>query len=188
MIKNSVLGLWGLLCLVTAQAWAQTEEQTLNDFHLTLYKDAQDLVDGVELFTKLEDRQVFFGVVCTRMSPFPLLQVLMFDDEVISESPRLLQVRYVIDGSDGASDGLQGVLRPTDTFEERSNKVRIEFNSTGLGSMQAMHQAYDGLLDKLSSSAVLRLELSHRTLGQHEYAFSLRGLGSLLAPYRDICR
>ncbi|MDX1347157.1 MAG: hypothetical protein R3189_02775 [Thiomicrorhabdus chilensis] len=175
--------------IVVAQGvQAVSQQKVMGDYHLTIYEDAQGSVDGIELFTKLADREAFFGVSCTRMSPFPLLQVLLFNDEVISESPRLLKLRYSLEGSTLQSDGLQGVLKATDSVEEHSNKIRIEFGSVGLGSMQAMQEAYDELLDKLAASKTLKLELSHRTLGNFEYGFSLKGLGSLLTPYRDICR
>lgn len=174
--------------LIAEGAIASSQQKVIGDYHLTIYEDAQGSVDGIELFTKLADKKVFFGVSCTRMSPFPLVQVLLFDDEVISESPRLLQVRYSMDGADWQSHGLQGVLKATDSVEERSNQVRIELNSSGLGSMRAMQEAYADFLDKLSMSKALQLELSHRRLGKFEYGFSLNGLGRLLAPYRDICR
>ncbi|NPA71428.1 MAG: hypothetical protein GXO35_01240, partial [Gammaproteobacteria bacterium] len=174
--------------LSTAYA-AKTAVQ--EDFHLSLYEDARGQVSALELFTKMPDREVYLGLTCTDMSPFPLLQVLLFNDEVLIESPRLLDIHYRIKDGMGAEVRsevmLQGVLKPIDTADEYSNKVRLELKSGQVKSMNVMLEKYQALLFSLRSGSEIELTLTHRTLGEHAYRFSLKGLNGLLTPYESVC-
>jgi len=61
------------------------ETQVNQDYHLSLYKDIQGSVDALELFTKAADKREFFGVTCSMQSPMPLIQVILFDDEIMRD-------------------------------------------------------------------------------------------------------
>lgn len=176
------------MLMFSSLSFAESEQQVLHDYHLTTYKDMQGSVQELELFTKLEDRDAFFGVTCTGMSPFPLLQVVLFNDEVLSDAPRLIQVDYKIDGKTATHPAaIQGILKAIDTVEERSNKIRIEVDAQKFRSMAEMKRAYQGLLDDLMSGERVSLQFTHRSIEGKTYRFSLKGLKPLLQPYEAIC-
>jgi len=162
------------------------ETKTQQDYHLSVYNDVQGSTDAIELFTKAADKRVFFGVTCSVQSPLPLVQVILFDDEVMSETPKLLTVNLSVDGKPIESE-LQGILKVIDNAEEFSNKVRIELVVKRGGSFQAFQDGYQALLARLQQGKVLSVQLSHRTLEVRDIEFSLNGLKPLLKPYQRVC-
>jgi len=176
-----------LSCLFAVNGMA--EQRVNQDFHLTTYAGQQGVISDIELFTKHESREVFFGITCSSMSPFPLIQVLLFNDEVISETPRFLRVSYLLDGPNSeGSPKLQGILKPVDTFEERSNKIRLELEPDHIRSLSGMNQGYEVLLQRLQSSKQVVFTFNSGAIGTHTYEFSLNGLSTLLEPYQSVCR
>jgi len=162
------------------------ETKTLQDYHLSVYKDVQGSTDAIELFTKAEDKRVFFGITCSIQSPLPLVQVILFDDEVMSETPKLLTVNLSVDG-EAIDSELQGILKVIDNADEFSNKVRIELVVKRGGSFQAFQDGYQALLERLQKGKVLSVKLNHRTLEMRDIEFSLNGLEPLLKPYQRVC-
>lgn len=175
--------------LLSHAAWAETQsEQVSGDYHLTLYQDVQGSVEGLELFTKQADQDVFFGVSCNAINPFPMLQILLFNEAIISESPRLLTLSYRIDGAEDANvQPVQGVLQARVNYEEISNKVRLELKPEHFASMAAMKRGYEDWLLALKAGKEVVFSLSHASFGQKRYAFSLRGFQALIAPYEEVC-
>lgn len=181
-----ILGLFAVLLTASAQA---AEQSVFQDYHLSVYRDAQQSVEHIELFTKMPDREVFFGVSCSSQSPFPMLEVLLFNDEVISESPRLLQADYSIDGrAVDAAFKWQAIIKYVNTFEEVSNRLRIELDPQSVKSMNVMQEAYQSLLENLKQGEKVSITFSHRALGAFTYDFSLQGLKQLLEPYQAVCK
>ncbi len=177
------------LMILGDSALAAKTTQTQGDFHLTLYTDSQGQLDDLELFTKVPDKDVYLGLTCSHMSPFPMLEVLLFNDEVLMDLPRLLTVHYQIDGKESATAiALQGILKPTDTADEYSNKVRLELDSGQVKTMGAMQTAYQTLLTQLKAGQSIEITLKHRGFGEKQYPFSLQGLKTLLTPNESICR
>ena len=131
MKGNRPVWLWMFVgVLFSGAALAEREQSVQGDFHRTLYLGQQGVVSDIELFTKQAEHEVFFGVTCSSMSPFPMLQILLFNDEVLSETPKFLSVRYRIDGeSIEHQPTLQGILQVVDTADEFSNKVRLELET-----------------------------------------------------------
>ncbi len=165
------------------------EQRVLDDYHLTVYYGQQELVSDIELFTKQPDKEVFFGVTCSSMSPFPLIQVLLFNDEVLSDSTRFLRVSYQVDQQKANNEqALQGILKAVDNFEERSNKVRLELDPDQLRSVGDMDRGYQALLSDLKSGKTLQITLHSGAIGKHNYQFSLQGLKALLEPHEAVCR
>ncbi|MDG6779135.1 hypothetical protein QCB44_10500 [Thiomicrorhabdus sp. zzn3] len=184
-----MLRILGLMAVVLTASVQAAEQSVFQDYHLSVYRDAQQSAEHIELFTKMPDREVFFGIRCSSQSPFPMLEVLLFNDEVMSELPRLLQADYRIDGQAGdPAFKWQAVLKPHNTFEEVSNRVRIELDPQSVKSMNVMQEGYQSLLENLKQGEKLEVTFSHRALGKPTYAFSLRGLKKLLEPYQDVCK
>ena len=137
------VALFTVLALLTTFVSAQSEQRVFEDYHLTVYKGEQGVVTGIELFTKHAEQEAFFGVTCTSMSAFPLIQILLFNDEVLSETPKFLGVSYRIDSEQVSHQpALQGVLKVEDSIDEHSNKVRLELKSGETRSMNVMDQSY----------------------------------------------
>ena len=162
------------------------ESKVLKDYHMSLYKDVQGSLDGFELFTKQEKKRVFFGLTCSIQSPLPLFQVILFDDEIIFETPKLLTVELSIDGVQ-LGQSLQGILKVVDTTEELSNTVRLELITQRGSSLQKLQERYKKLLVELQSGKELTVLLSHRTLESKYLTFSLDGLQGLLKPNQQLC-
>lgn len=182
-----------LSSVLSAPLMAQTPDKTelSGDYHLSLYNDMYGDVMELEAFTKQADKQVFFGIGCSSMSPFPVFQVLLFDDEILSETPKFMDVVYEIDGAKQPNtiQGLQAVLKPTLNADEISNHLRIELGSKGAqGELRVMNQSYGVMMDQFSKGKSLQVTFSHRKLGQKAYEFSLKGLDKVLQDYSKICR
>jgi len=180
-----------LLMLFVSSVFAQgqREQQVSEDFHLTAYLGQQGVVSDIELFTKQSEKEVFLGVTCSSMSPFPLLQILLFNDEVLSETPKFLSVNYRIDGeSIEHKPALQGILKVVDSVDEFSNKVRLELESGKIRSMNVMNEGYRTLLNDLKRGKQVAFTLNSRAFGTKQYVFSLKGLKALIEPYESVCR
>jgi len=162
------------------------ETQVSQDYHLSLYKDMQGSVDAVELFTKAEDKRDFFGITCSTQSPMPLIQVILFDDETMSETPKLLTINLDIDGV-AVNQKLQGIIKVVDNADEFSNKIRLDIVTQRGGSFNDLQDNYRELLKKLQQGKELTVHLSHRSLATKKVYFSLKGLGNLLKPYQNVC-
>lgn len=175
--------------LLSTSALAAKTTQTQGDFHLSLYKDSQEQLENLELFTKIADKAVYLGLTCSAMSPFPMLEVLLFNNEVLMESPGLLKVSYQIDGQvDASAITLQGVLKRVNSADEHSNKVRLELANGQVKTMGAMQVAYQDLLGQLKAGHSIDITLGHRKFGEKQFRFSLQGLNALLTPNESICR
>jgi len=162
------------------------ETQVLKDYHMSLYKDVQGSVDSFELFTKVEGKQQFFGLSCNRQSPLPLMQVLLFDQEIMSEQTRLVDVMVKID-SQPINETLNGILTVVDNADEFSNKIRFEVPPKYKSSFTTMQNSYRSLINQLQTGDMLSVKIKHRVLGEKEITFSLRGLNSLMAGHQAIC-
>lgn len=183
-LKTVLIGI-GLSGLAVAQP-DKTEQ--VGAYHLSLYQDVQGDVLDLEAYTKNPDKRVFFGVTCSAMSPFPAMQVLLFEDEIISETPRLLSASYQIDGQDGQAP-LQAILKAELTADRYLNQVRFEIDSSKIEkNMRLMQAAYGQLLDQLEQGKEITLSVEHRVLGKHQYQFTLEGLAKVLQPHQRICR
>ncbi|MEA1989777.1 MAG: hypothetical protein U9N57_11325 [Pseudomonadota bacterium] len=165
---------------------SSAESEVAQDYHMSIYKDVQGSTDAIELFTKAEDKGVFFGVTCSLQSAMPLIQVILFDDEIMSETPKLLSIKLEIDGKALPAE-LQGIINVVDNTEELSNKIRLEIVTKRGGSFQALQEAYKAMLITMQQGEALKVILSHRTLEAKEITFSLKGLKQLLQPNKAVC-
>lgn len=178
---------WALIAaMLPSLSVAAPTEQVNQDYHMTLYQDVQGSTDGFELFTKLADKKAFFGVTCSIQSPLPLMQVLLFDDQVLSETPKLLKAELSIDGKTDPL-ALNGVIKVVNTAQEYSNKIRLEVQPERGSSFLEMQQDYMQLLQRLQQGERLSVTFRHRTLEPQTYPFSLKGLAPLLAPRQKVC-
>lgn len=181
------------LVMVSNSALAAKTTVVQGDFHLTLYLDQQGQIDDLELFTKIADKAVYLGLTCSHRSPFPMLELLLFNNEVLVDSPALLKVAYQINGPINPQIGastvvLQGVLKAVDSADERSNKIRLELAHGQVTTMDMMQAAYQTLLEQLKAGDSVEITLKHQKFGEKQYHFSLQGLNALLAPNEAICR
>ncbi|WP_127470144.1 hypothetical protein [Thiomicrorhabdus aquaedulcis] len=188
---KKMASVWAVTLCTTAPALWAAQTQSMQDYHLSVYHGAQEQVSDIELFTKMPNKEVFFGVSCSEMSPFVMVQMVLLNDAVLLESPRLLSVSYKIDGVVQAI-ALQGIVTVVDTAEEYSNKVRFEL-ATGnaklkLANLQQMQAHYNQLLDALQNGQQIDIRLEHKSIGVRDYVFSLNGLKPLLAPYTEVCK
>ncbi|WP_040726212.1 hypothetical protein [Thiomicrorhabdus sp. Kp2] len=184
-IKPFFILLFSLLTLLPGLV-VSAETKVLKDYHMTLYKDVQGSLDGFELFTKVEGKRAFFGLTCSIQSPLPLLQVILFDDEIMTDMTKLLSAKVFIDGVEQTLQ-LQGILKVVDTAEELSNKVRLEIVTERGSSLQQLQSQYKNLLNSLQKGQLLTIELNHRTLEPKDMSFSLQGLEGLLKPNQAVC-
>ena len=179
---------FALLFLVSWSLAAEArQEQVVGDFHVTHYTDLQNSAEGFEAFTKHTDKKVFFGLSCSIQSPFPLMQVIVFDNQVISETPKYLKVNLKVDGIKLESK-VNGVLSVINNAEEFSNKIRFEMKAKPGSSLQDLQSDYMQLLKQLSNAKRLIVELQHRSLENAEYTFSLEGFKSIVNTHASLCR
>ncbi|MBO1923163.1 hypothetical protein [Thiomicrorhabdus sp. 6S3-12] len=187
-VVKTVFSLFLGLVVISDTVAQESVSKQLGDYHLTLYPDIQGDVLDLEAFTKQSDNDVFFGVTCSAMSPFPSMQILLFEDEIISEFPRLMDASYQIDGKPGEVP-LQAILKADLTADRFVNRLRFEVDTTKVQKrMDLMKQAYHRLLDELEQGKTIQLTVEHRHTGKKSYRFSLQGLKTVLQPYQRVCR
>lgn len=162
------------------------ESQVVKDYHLSVYKDYQGSVNEFELFTKNEQKKVFFGLSCSSQSPLPLLQVILFDDNVISDTPRYMAAELRIDGEHYPAK-INGILRVVDTVDEHSNKIRFEIPTKRGSLFKDLRADYADLLTSMKAGQRLSVKLIHRQLGDRELSFSLQGFSELLTSKEALC-
>jgi len=182
-MKKMVLGF-----LLLMAPWLTYADKVLvkGDYHFSVYEDAQGSAYAVEAYTKQPDQRVFFGITCSNQSPLPVIQILAFDEHVIAESSKLLEVGLRVDGQ-SVNQNINGILRVVDTADEFSNKIRLEIQSPRKGSLTAYQQDYMALLHKLQAGTSLSLDVKHRRLGQKQFLFSLKGLKHGFSNYMALC-
>lgn len=162
------------------------ESKTLKDYHMTNYKDVHGALDAFELFTKEENKRAFFGLSCSIQSPLPMLQILLFEDQIITDMPKLLSIKLFIDGVEQTGE-FQGILKVVDNTEELSNKIRVELVTKRGSSLQTLQKQNQNLLEAMQKGSKLNMQLMHRTLETRTVQFSLSGLSELLKPSQKIC-
>ncbi|WP_130538091.1 hypothetical protein [Thiomicrorhabdus indica] len=189
ILKNSVIVLSSLLVSNVYTVHAADRTEVLGDYHISLYNDMYGDVMELEAFTKMVDKAAYFGLGCSTMSPFPVFQVLLFDDEILSETPKFMSASYSVKGlKTQPVSGLQAVLKPTLNADEISNKLRIEMSSEGAQkALRLMNEGYREMLNQFSQGQVIQVSFEHRKLGKHDYQFSLKGMQALLERYGSIC-
>ncbi|MBF6058313.1 hypothetical protein [Thiomicrorhabdus heinhorstiae] len=170
-----------------------THAEVVGDFDLKTYPDYQGGVLEFEAFTKKSDGEAFLGIGCSSMSPFPQLQLLLFNEkEIISETPKLLNVTYrTLPASSPRNSSLypmQGVLQVVDTVDELSNKIRLQvLTNPQRKTMAQMQQNYRAVLEQWSAGKEVEITLSHRTLQSKSYRFSTAGLKQILLRFPELC-
>lgn len=176
-------------------AVAKPQAQALGDFHMTLYQGAYGEVSDFELFTKQAANEIYFGISCSDRTPFPLLQVLLFNQHVLLDDPAEIKVSYAFPQKSAKqghsvadSVALKGVLRSIKTAGETSNKVRLELDTAHFKSMNAMADAYAQLLNQLKLASSVEITFKDARFGEKHYIFSLKGLEALIKPHEAICR
>lgn len=184
VLRLVFIGIW----LVSLSFLAKADQQAIGDYHFSYYKDMQGSVDALEGFTKQPDKRVFFGVTCSRQSPLPLIQLIAFDDEILTEKPSFLEVVFKLSGK-ALDYKLNGIVQVVDTADELSNKIRFEIDSPRKGSFVDYQNRYMELLNRLLAAGdSLTVEVTNRKLGSKTYQFSLRGLKRGLADNIEVCR
>ena len=180
---------FGLVVFISSIFFVSSSQagQVVGDYHVSIYKDVQGSAEALEAFTKNPEKKVFFGVSCSMQSPFPLIQLIAFDDSVISETPKYLTAHFKVDEL-ALPQQLNGILAVVDNVDEFSNKVRFEVALARGSSMQTMQTGYMQLLEQLRQGKALTVELEHRTLGVKSYEFSLQGLNKALDGNENLCR
>lgn len=172
-------------CFLAQGASAQATSQQAGNFHLQIYQDAFGNPLDIELFTKSADKNQFFGITCSAMSPLPMLQVLLFDDDILSETPKFLEATV---RTDGATYAMNAILQPTLNADEVSNKLRLEFAKTAQTSnFTQMERQYSQLLKTLMQEKPVAIEVTHRTFGNKVFQFETEGLATLLKPRFSLC-
>lgn len=187
--KMTIWAFASVITFVSFNGQAADRTEVLGDYHISLYNDMYGDVMELEAFTKLVDQAAYFGLGCSTMSPFPVFQVLLFDDEILSETPKFMSASYSVKGlKTQAVSGLQAVLKPTLNADEISNKLRIEMSSEGAQkALRLMNEGYREMLNQFSQGQVIQVSFEHRKLGKHDYQFSLKGMQALLERYGSIC-
>jgi len=174
-----------LLSLYSVSIYA-AQEQIYVDFHFSVYRDAQGSEQAFEAFTKQADKNAFIGVSCSIQSPLPLIQVIVFETEILSESPRLVEVSLLIDNQK-LDLPLNGILQVTDTADEFSNKIRFEIPAQRGSAFIELQDQYRNLLQKLKDGKALEVVVQHRTFNAKHFDFSLQGLKEGLKEREQLC-
>lgn len=177
-----------LVCLLNMVNLVYAEQQATGDYHVTEYRDGLGYVSDVELFTKDPDKKVFFGITCSSMSALPLIQILLFDKEVLSESPKLVKIEYDLDGK--VRQGVfNGVLKFQDSVDEYSNKIIFDAKTDQIKSLSELKSGYQNFFEDIrhSQNQDIVISLNHRSFKTKAYVFSLRGLKPLIEKYQKIC-
>lgn len=159
------------------------------DFHISLYQNSFGQISEFEMFTKMDNQQVFFGLSCTDMSPFPTVQIILMDKAILSTlSINYLDIDYTILNSKQKPIPLTASLKSTYKNDKFSNKIRLEINTGNIKSMTTIQKRYQQLIAQLKQGSTIQINISSEKLDEETYQFSLKGLPALLAPHEALCR
>lgn len=176
-----------LLMMWFVTGLAQAKQQVIGDYHVTSYIDVQGSAEGFEAFTKQPDNRVFFGLSCSIQSPLPFIQMIMFAEDTLSESPKYMQASLKVDQT-LVPIALNGVLSVVDNADEFSNKVRFEVaTSRGMGFTKLQND-YQQVLTMIEQGKELMVNLKHRTMDEKTFVFSLKGLAEILKSNKSLCQ
>lgn len=184
------------LCAMTFLLWpilaisAPPQTTYIEDYSLTTYANPYTQeADHIELFTKSPKREAFFGLTCSRGNSLPNLQILLFDQAVISSTPKLMSIQYQIlpKSNPAVSLPLQGVLKATATEPRQENRIRLELPPQSVQTFQQLQQQYRQLLSQLREGTEIQIQVAHRMLGEHKFTFSLNGLDAFLSTHESLC-
>ncbi|KUJ75535.1 hypothetical protein AVO42_09490 [Thiomicrospira sp. XS5] len=178
-----------LSLLLSTHSFAKATQTFHEDYSLTTYLNPYTQEpDQVELFTKQATSEAFFGLTCSAGNSLPALQVLLLNKAVISPTPKLLTVQYQIQPSDKrAPIPLQGILKTQSQNNQKQNRIRLEIPTQQIGSFQQLQQSYQQLLNQLKNGQTLHITITHHSLGEYDYTFSLKGLNYLLTSNESLC-
>ncbi|GKT11910.1 MAG: hypothetical protein ISEC1_P0883 [Thiomicrorhabdus sp.] len=182
-----------LTILLSVNVLAEVKTKVVGDFHMTLYQGSYGEISDFQLFTKLADKEVYFGVSCSNRTPFPLLQVLLFNENKWMTDSAVLHVNYGFLSNELAElepglVPLKGTLSSVKKAKKDMNNIRLEVDTARIKSMRALQVVYTQFLKQLKSESMIYIQLIHRDFGKREYHFSLEGLSALLEPYESVCR
>lgn len=177
-----------ILLLLTANISSQAAmtSHSNGNFVMQLYTDSDHNATGVELFTKQPSKNVFFGLTCNSMTPFPMFEVILMENDILSETPRYLEANILFNQDKTFSGSLAGILTSTLTADEASNKIRLELSGTK--DMNIMNKQYQLLLDAFLTSKSFTATFNHRSFGSESYYFELDGLSSIILNHTELCQ
>jgi hypothetical protein len=169
-----------------------TKTQVIGDFHMTTYEDALGNISEFEMFTKQPDKEVYLGLSCTDMSPFPTLKIVLLGDNIISTlSKNYIEVNYKITTKTPTNIvPLVASLKSTYKNKSFSNEIRLELDRAKIKNMSEIQNLYSKLLNDLKQGSAIIINLSSQEfdLDKQQYKLSLEGFKQLLTPYEAICR
>jgi len=167
---------------------AQPKQKIIGDYSVTEYLDGLGYVSDIEWFTKQPDRKAYFGMTCSSMSALPMVQIIVFDEELMAETPKLVSVEYALGQMTGKVI-FNGVLKVMDTVDELSNQVVLDPDKQHITSLLQIKQAYQNLFAELSHHAgkPLMITVRHKSFPDKSFQFSTQGLGQLLKQYEKVC-
>ena len=160
--------------------------QSNGNFIMQLYTDNNHNTTGFELFTKQPNKNVFLGLSCNSMTPFPMFEIILMEDDILSETPRYIKAHIEFDLGQNYPKSLAGILSSTLTADEASNKIRLDL--TGTKNMNLMIQQYKALLKTFTHAHSFTVTFTHRSFGSQSYHFELDGLATLISNHTNLCQ
>jgi len=171
---------------------ANPKTKILNGFHMSLYENSFGNISEFEIFTKLENKEVYMGLSCLDMSPFPTLQLILKDKEILATlSKNYIPIDYEIFNENKAIKNLvslEASLKVSYKDDKFSNRIRLQAHTGKIKDMSEIQFLYKKLLDHLKEGTKIKFYLQKDELEDVQYTFSLQGLKSLLVPHETLCR
>lgn len=181
-----------LLNLFSSSLFASSKTKVSGNFHMTLYQNTFGEVSEFEMFTKVEDKEIYMGLSCVDMTPFPTLKIVLIGDEVIATlSKKYIPVDYEIITKNSTIRNpivLEASLKSTYDNEQFSNLIRFQVNTGKIKNIKDMQNLYQTLLNSLKEGSEIKFYLQKNELEDIDYTFSLKGLKSLLLPHESLCK
>lgn len=172
------------LVLLTSAHNIFAKDYVNGDFLLRTYEDEQKEVYSFDLYSKLADRNIFFNMTCNLQAAFPTIRLLFLNDEVFSESPKLLQAQIKFPSKVMSANG---ILSYNNNYNDVSNKIRLEWRNTS--SMQEINERFASFINLMKTENKMSFHFSHRSFSQTiDHQFSLKGINKLITPYENLCR
>lgn len=189
MKTSAILKTLFTITLLSISNTSLAKQHTIGDYHVSIFLNPYtEQTEQFEAFTKQPKSDAFFGLGCTNGSAMPVLQLVLLNNSVLIESTRLTDITISIDNKP-IQIPLQGILKFNNTFEEHSNRIRLDLASSSkeLKTLQKMQQQYKNILNSMQKGKSMQVSVSHSSFGKHRYNFSLQGMNLILKDYGDLC-
>jgi len=161
------------------------QQNAYENIHRTLYfHPLSQQATRIQLYSKQANAAVFFGLSCRDNTPFPTLELILMNENILFETPKLLEVTLHYPND---THTLNGILTYQNEADNLSNQIRFEAKPDQSRSFTSLQNQYKKLVEHLLKEEKIDIRLKHNNGLKKAYLFELKGLKTQLSEHKSLC-